>query len=128
MFVRFSLFAAVFASVIAVSIADARPPQRDLSYTNPNNRQTYGFVSCEWKRTPVVRERAAVGGMNYYIRNGIARCLPEGAGRPYVTDSDWTEITNVQCDGPKRADLTVVTCLRQHQGRLEARDGYFTFV
>lgn len=128
MLVRISVLAGFIASLLAISTANAERPQRDLSYRNPNNGQTYGFVQCRWKSEPRVRETAGSGGMRYAISNAKAECLPEGGVGAYVTSADWTQIDNVRCDSKNRNDLSVVFCLRQHAGRLEARDGYFTFV
>lgn len=128
MFVRYSMVAGFVASLLAVSIATAAGPQRDLDVPGADGK-TYGMTSCKWETAPRVQERAKAGGMTYVITNGTALCLPEGLGKPYLTDSDYTRITNVRCDGASREAITKVrTCLRQHQGRLQARDGYFTFV
>lgn len=127
MFVRFSLFAGFVAAIVAIGTARAKT-QRDLEYTNPNDGKTYGFVECRWKTPPRIQERAGTGGMQYSIRGAKAECLADAPRGPYVTSADWTEVENVRCDNPKREALTARYCLRQHAGRLQARDGYFTFV
>lgn len=127
MFVRFSLVSAIVASLFAISTAEAKNV-RDLEYKNPNDGITYGFVGCRWRRPPSVKEHAVAGGMMYSIKNGVAECLPDAPRtRAPQYPSDWTEITNVRCEDRSRANLDAGPCLRQHQGRLQARDGFFTF-
>lgn len=128
MFVRFSLLAALVGSLVAIGTAQAKN-NRDLEFRNPDDGKTYGFVGCRWKRAPNIKEVARAGGRFYVIQDAVAECLPDAPlASNYVTDADYTQITNVRCEDKTREALSVGACLRQHAGRLQPREGFFTFV